>query len=1092
MDADSTTKPPRRFSALTAALIFLAMLAAAYLLAPQTIGEQARRSLLSVLQKHYVGVQISIGSGRIATDVGLILEDIEFSVPNNGKYAGRRLLHIDRLIVETSLSMNKIVDRKMPFCASRMMAVGVDAHVWPEQDGTWSLSKLWPPPEMGPGCPRFEVYEGRIRLYRSCESDDVDACRPVEFDQMRLSVNAITESPLTPASHRFTMRASSEFISQLSMEGDLSSRSLSIRGVAKELRLEPILISRVPMLQEDASQKLAGLTAMGDLSFVIQRGENKPLDFLAKWTCNEGRYQHPSLPQAIEELRGVVTMRPSGAKIETAQGRFGESICQLSGATIGFNPESDLSFRLVASNLLINERVSAALPIPVQQALDKIRPRGLLDLDSRLERVSGKWKADAVVDLQGIDVNVDRFPYPVSQVIGKVHFRDTQVWTEQLSGLAGSQRINISFLKSAPETKRPSWVRLAMDGPIQIDSTLLQSLTPRGESQSKLEKFVRSLSPRGSVHLVDGKWDTNSTGQKTHTIDLRLSDGNVRYTGFPYALYDVAGRVVSHDETVQLIDFTAKNGDNALITCEGTFENLAQLIPRRPEGDWRVGLHFQADELPLDETFRAALPSDSQQTWDALAPTGVLDLLDVQVMHAANLPSPQLLIAAKQQTRTTLDQRSVSLRPTMIPYRLDIMEGAVRFDGKQVLIESLDARHDATRLAADGRCTKSSNGQWRLDMNVRSGSRLHPDSELVNSLPTQVRGAFQRLQLRGPLSIRGTTSILMPDARHPDPIIDWGLTVQLEGNRIGDVGPVHNLRGEIMVQGKRDGLAVTADGVVNIDSMHIDDKQVTAIHGPFAIRDDRLLLGETIALVGEQTSLTQPNKTISPIEGRLFGGVASLSGDVLLSNGNFDVTMAIRDGDVATLLADLGETHSTVVGNIDGRVRLEGTVGASHLLKGSGSGKLSGANLYQVPILVQVFNMLRVKPSEAVAFTDGEVRYAIYGDHVTFNQIQLWGDLIALHGSGTMNRTKEVDLSFNTRVSPQNGWSQIMRPFGENQYTLWTIDVKGPLSDPTIERRTLTTVNDTLERLFPGIADPVRPSGPISNRIDNLRDTIRN
>ena len=115
-----------------------------------------------------------------------------------------------------------------------------------------------------------------------------------------------------------------------------------------------------------------------------------------------------------------------------------------------------------------------------------------------------------------------------------------------------------------------------------------------------------------------------------------------------------------------------------------------------------------------------------------------------------------------------------------------------------------------------------------------------------------------------------------------------------------------------------------------------------------------------------------------------------MSGDVTLSNGNFDVAIAIRDGDVATLLADLGETDSAVKGKVEGRVRLAGTVGAAHLLKGSGSGKLTEANLYQLPILVQMFNMIRVKPSEAVAFTDGDVRFSIYGDTVTFNQLQLW------------------------------------------------------------------------------------------------------
>jgi len=1088
MDADSTPKKTRRSRWLPAALLLMAILAASYLLAPQTIGEQARRTLLGVLQKHYAGITVTIGSGKFASDVGLILEDLQFTSPANGASPSRSILHINRLIVETDLIVDNIMKGEIPFDAKRIIAVGVEVDAWPVANSQWSIARLWPPPKMGPGCPRFEVRDGRLRLHK--DGTAARAGRALEFDALQIAVDVVPSSSIEPSYQQFKLLASSEFADQLKIEGRCSGASLSIQGSAKELRIDPVLTSRLPMLGPDVAKHLAGLTANGDLLFAMRQEEGQPFDFVAKMNCNEGRYEHPLLPQPIEKIRGIVSMRPQGAEIQSAQGNLGESVCRVSGSTKGWTAAMDLNLRLIASNLMFNERLAASLPESAQRSLDRIRPRGYLNIDSRLDRTNGKWSADAVADLHGIDICVDKFPYPVSQVIGKVNFRDDQSWAEQLSGRVGTQRINMSFLKSEAGTGQPSWVRLKADGPIAVDSTLLESLTPRGEPQSKLEKFVRSLSPRGSIHLASGEWDTSAAGQKTQFVDLRVKDGNLRYDGFPYALYDVAGQVISRDDTVSLLNFSGKNSDNAVISCEGLYENLARSAPGSPQGDWQVGLRIQAHDLPLDETIRAALPEKSQQTWDSLSPAGVLDFIDVQVSHAASFPSPKLIVSAKQQNRKTLDGRTVSLRPTMLPYRLDIMEGAVRFDGQQVVIESLDARHDSTRLAVDGRCVPATDGQWLLEMNVRSGSRLHPDTELVGSLPTEVRGAFERLQLRGPLSIRGTTNIWLPDPLHPDSTVDWGVTVQLEGNRIGDVGPVHDLRGEIIVQGKRDGRAVSADGTVSIDSMHVDDKQVTGIRGPFAIRDDRLLLGETIAVLGEHTGQANAPRTISPIEGRLSGGIASLSGDAILSNGNFDVTMAIRDGDVATLLADLGETHSTVVGKVDGQVRLEGTVGASHLLKGSGSGKLSDANLYQIPILVQFFGKLRIEPSEAVAFTDGEVRFSIYGDNVTFNQMQLWGDLIALHGSGTLNRTKEVDLTFNTRVSPQNFWSEVTRPFGENQFTLSTITVKGPISDPVIERRALNTVNETLERLFPGIAAPVQRQRPIPARIGKIRDKV--
>jgi hypothetical protein len=104
-----------------------------------------------------------------------------------------------------------------------------------------------------------------------------------------------------------------------------------------------------------------------------------------------------------------------------------------------------------------------------------------------------------------------------------------------------------------------------------------------------------------------------------------------------------------------------------------------------------------------------------------------------------------------------------------------------------------------------------------------------------------------------------------------------------------------------------------------------------------------------------------------------------------------------------------------------------------------------------------------------VAFTDGEVEFSIYGDNMTFSDLQIWGDLIKLDGGGTLDRRRELDLTFNTRVSPQNSFTQLFRPLRSQRYTLWTIDVRGPLHSLEIERQ--AGVGGTLGRLFSGMTD---------------------
>ena len=214
------------------------------------------------------------------------------------------------------------------------------------------------------------------------------------------------------------------------------------------------------------------------------------------------------------------------------------------------------------------------------------------------------------------------------------------------------------------------------------------------------------------------------------------------------------------------------------------------------------------------------------------------------------------------------------------------------------------------------------------------------------------------------------------------------------------------------------------------------------------------------------------------IQGKIFDGVMRLDGEVILSRAGFDVDLALSDAQLPTVLADFGYSDSELTGTLSGKSELQGQLGSSELLKGEGAAKIRGANLYQLPLIVQILNQLRITPTEDVAFTDGEVEYTVFGDTMTFSEMQLWGDLVALDGGGTLDRRRELDLTFNTRVSPQNTFSKVIRPLKSQKYTLWTIDVKGPLDDPNIERRSLEGVGHAIESLLPGmnVGDPTGAS----------------
>ena len=574
--------------------------------------------------------------------------------------------------------------------------------------------------------------------------------------------------------------------------------------------------------------------------------------------------------------------------------------------------------------------------------------------------------------------------------------------------------------------------------------------------------------------MVDARFQTDATGRQSRFIDLRIVNGHLRYDRFAYPLYNVTGQVKVVDDTVLLSGFEANNSSGGQVACGGWYRMLPNsdspstvgevvAVPQAVDsGDGRptMQLVFNAKQIAMDGSLRASLPENSRHAWDAISPGGVLDQLDVIVTQSIHRAPVTTDVTAIQHHAPAVTNRTLSLQPPALPYRLDVLSGNVRFDGRRVFIDSIRTRHDATRVSADGKCVRDADGRWNLMLNIHGGSRLHPDAELIAALPGQMREAMRRLQLRGPLSIRGTTQMLLADATHAEPVVDWNLNIQLEGNRIGDVGPVHSVRGELRTTGTSDGKGMHAVGDLEIDSMHIKDLHVTAIKGPLVIHDDRLQLG-TPATNDNDSSVGQP------ITGTVFGGNVRLSGGVILSSGKFDVSTSISRGQVPTLLADLGKGRSELTGTFNATSRLEGFLGTTELLKGVGAANLSGANLYHLPLIVQLLNLLRITPTEDVAFTDGNADFQIVENEINFSKLQLWGDLVALDGAGTLNRRRELDLAFNTRVSPQNSFTQLVRPLRSRKYTLLTVDVHGPVDAPMIQRRTFDGVGETLEKLFP-------------------------
>lgn len=1044
-----------------------------YTLAPQTVGETARRQLLGQLQTHYKNHTVSIRRGHFDPKVGFIFEDLRISdaSPDSLHFRSREMIRIERLTVLTDVQAEKLLDKKSPLKTRRIILDGVHANVWLNENGDPSLYDLMPMPKLGPVTPRMEMRRVRVSLV-----DAQSKRRPVtaELDEL-LWVNTPTSDGIVDKS--ITFRGSADFANNLLVQVDTRGKSTDVRCAINGVFLSRDLFDRLPAKWTTMTKHVQELQCVCDATIAVHHSAEGKLNYELKTTVHDGRFAHPALPKPIAQLRGILSCDPNGITIKSSQAHFGDAVVRMSGRMNGHQWPCDVALDVTTRGLLLDDRLAASLPAKMQVAWGKLSPLGRIDIDARLEHANLQWSTDATVMCKGVDVRFDKFPYPVESLVGRIEIHDGIATTDSLGGRVGGNRMHCMFrLPIQSDITKEKSFSVKTYAPVALDNTLLNSLSPRGSETTPLESFVRSLQPRGSVHLVEAHLATDAQGRQSRKVDLRVIDGYVRYEKFAYPLYNIAGRIQIDDDLVTLSDLRGSNANSGTVLCNGTY----RMPPKPPANMIRISdapaddrkshlaLLFRSTNVPMDNALRSSLQPSTQSVWDAIAPSGVLDELSVRMeQHGAGTPL-KIDLLANQHNHDQVTSRTLSLRPSSLPYRIDVTGGSVSFDGSTVVIKSLRGRHDASTLSAAGRCVKNLQGRWELVMELHSGSRLHPDAELIAALPAQMREAMRVLQLRGPMSIRGQTHITLPDAEHVEPAITWNLNLQLEGNRIADVGPVHSLRGGLWVAGKRDERGINAFGTVDIDSMHVHDLQITDIQGPFSIDGDLLSLG-SLASVPNPTQQSPGASATRSIRGRLFDGDLDLDGKVLLANGNFDVGLTVSNAQVPTILADFGHSDNELTGTCSGQTTLQGNLGRIDLLKGSGAAQVSGANLYKLPLVVQVMNLLRVTPAEDVAFTDGEVEFTVFGETMTFNDLRIRGELIELQGGGTLDRRHELDLTFNSRVSPQNSFTKLV-PLGQ-RYTLWTIDVKGPLDSLDIQRRAFDGVGETLELLFPGMTE---------------------
>ena len=298
----------------------------------------------------------------------------------------------------------------------------------------------------------------------------------------------------------------------------------------------------------------------------------------------------------------------------------------------------------------------------------------------------------------------------------------------------------------------------------------------------------------------------------------------------------------------------------------------------------------------------------------------------------------------------------------------------------------------------------------------------------------------------------------------PSPAAAWDLYLDMEQGSL-DVGvALEHVHGGVHLVGKTDGRTWQTDGQIALDSAIWRGVQLTGVEGPLAMDEAGVRFGLP---AGAKDG--QPRR----LAARVAGGTVFVDGSVAAGeSGTFSVAASLGDAELERLAADsLSSLPGTASsqrhrGKVFGAIEVSGSRAGMHSLVGRGQVRLRDADIYELPVVVAMLKVLRVKVPDRKAFSSSLVDFRIEGPHAYLDNIELSGDAISLVGNGEVDMEGHVRMTFRSIMGDSETQLPVMkRVLGGASGQFMLVHVDGTLAQPDISTEAFPTLSAALQQL---------------------------
>ncbi|MFN0195506.1 MAG: hypothetical protein ACKVT0_02075 [Planctomycetaceae bacterium] len=873
-------------------------------------------------------------------------------------------------------------------------------------------------------------------------------------------------------------------------------------------------------LPESTHRLWDSVSAQMDVGFELaSTTQGTPPSLRVRMLLRNGRIDHPQLPFDLHELFGTIIWDNDSLEIRDLQATHGSTQLLLQGKRVHAAASFSSEWHVQMTNLVVDQQFRGTLRGGLARLYDSLQPQGNFDLVFDLKELqpdsSVREDGSTIIETAGNDVEnpisnsgpettseqpivmdfettdsspiptpaasiprqweVDnllltvkdaaitptKFPYPITKMTGQIQQKEREL-TVSLSGLAGKRPI------AAEGVIRDPGFDAGVDLTIQIDKI------PLGESlltafPAKVQPTIESLrltgTMEGAAHIVrpSGKnriWST--------FIEVDIRDGTMQYEKFPYRLVDLNGHLVysSANDRWSATNVTAKR-NNGIIQAEAHFNS--------PAHSHDLSLTLTGSQVPLDGNLQQALPDGLRKAWESIDLRGTADLSAVVLWNQGekvelSLPSVEVTSGSMQ-----LDKFRFPLE--QIKSKFSYHQGVVQF-------QSFLGRHDETQVRAKGTMQLHDDGGWKLNLDPIYVDDLNPNRSFRRALSPELMQVVELVNPQHPLSMSGKVAFeqkMVEDVSAPM-TATFDIETILTGNSMDAGIELKSLFGRVTSVGTWDGYQCEMLGAIDLESMLAHGYYITQVQGPYRWQNQQLVVGSQKMIDSLKATLPQnPVPLQERLSGKVIGGILTMDSVIDAgtpppeeSPGKYQVVLTLSDGKLETYAAQYLTEQKDLRGVVNAWMNLHGSTSDEESLRGRGQMQISPAALYELPVMVQILQLVRPGPTEKAAFQYVFLDFNVIHQRVEFSVIDLVGDTISLRGRGTATLDGKLDLDFySTMTQNQLSIPVVSKLLGEATKGWVGVKVRGEVNHPEAEVQPLKNLDSALKH-FLGAFDPTK------------------